>query len=483
MKKIWKSIAVLSCAAILCTGLTACETDKEIINAYDIAVKNGFIGTEAQWLASLKGADGKDAAELDVKDVYAAAVAEGYTGTFLEFLKEYLSADVTENNDTETLAQNVSSVMSVNCAFRTTKTYTNNRFPYNRETVTQASGSAGSAVVIDLDKTNGNALVITNYHVIYSAGTDTDNDISDCIYLYPYGARNGFTSGANTSGVLSDVNGNDVADANDQGDFGGDGIRASFVGGAMDYDIALLQVSGSEYLKNSAVTEAVFGDSDKVTVGEKAYAIGNANGEGISVTSGVVSVDSENIVMTSSDGQRSVQYRVMRTDAAINHGNSGGALFNAHGELIGITNAKNVEDETDNMGYALPITQVKYLVENMQANGGVVKRAWLGIQNAITASSAKLVNGKLTIVEECTVAEVLSDGDKGASYGLLKVGDVLKSVTVNGETKEITRSFILNDMLLKVRKGDSATLKVVRDGTETDVTVTFDKDEYFKEYK
>ena len=69
----------------------------------------------------------------------------------------------------------------------------------------------------------------------------------------------------------------------------------------------------------------------------------------------------------------------MRTDAPINHGNSGGGLYNAQGELIGITNAKNVEDETDNMGYALPITQVEYLVKNMLDNGGYVSRAMLGI--------------------------------------------------------------------------------------------------------
>jgi serine protease Do len=230
------------------------------------------------------------------------------------------------------------------------------------------------------------------------------------------------------------------------------------------------------------VSAAVLGDSDSISVGEKTYAIGNANGEGISVTEGVVSVDSESIKMVSSDGLRTVKYRVMRTDAAINHGNSGGALFNAYGELIGITNAKNVKDETDNMGYALPITQVKSLVENMQANNGVVKRAWLGIQTLLTSSTAKLdESGKMVVEEEVTVATILAD-DKGAGYDKLKVGDILKSITIGTETKEITRDFMLNDMLLKLRKGDTATIKVVRDGKETSVELVFDQDGHFREY-
>ncbi|MBQ8309299.1 MAG: trypsin-like peptidase domain-containing protein [Clostridia bacterium] len=491
MKKIWKSIAAVTLAVVATMGLAACGGEKEIINAYDIAVKNGFQGTEAQWLASLQGANGADGDDLNIKEVYETAKAKGYTGTFLEFLKECLTADVAENNDVDTIAKNVTSVVSVNCAFIATKTYrVNSMFGgYREETLVEASGSAGSGVIIDLDKENGNALVVTNYHVLYSSDSDAENGISECIYLYPYGARNYFTSGAeyNTSMnkyILADVNGDGKADKNDQGDFDGDGIKATFIGGAMDYDIALLQISGSEYLKECAASEATLGDSNTVTVGEKVYAIGNSNGQGISVTAGVVSVESETISMSSlKNSSQAVSYRVLRTDAAINHGNSGGALFNAQGELIGITNAKNVEDETDNMGYALPITQVKHLIDNMQDNGGVVQRAMLGITTAKTASVASFdKNGKLVITEENTVASV----DSGvAASGKLEVGDVIKSFTKDGVTTQITRNFYLNDLLLTVRKGDTITLKVFRelDGKEHDVTITFDKDSYFTLYE
>ena len=488
MKKILKSVFALACTAAMAVGLGACNN--QIVNAYDIAVKNGFKGTEAQWLASLNGTDGKDGSDLKIQDVYEEAKAAGYQGTFLEFLKEYLSVDLVENNDTETIAKNVSSVMSVCCAFTATSTYRGQGW-FNgsvTKTIVEASASAGSGVVIDLDKEKGDALIVTNYHVLYSLGVDTENDISDCIYLYPYGARNLFTSGgkldqATGKYLLSDVNGDGKADKNDQGDMGGDGIKATFVGGAMDYDVALLKVENSEYLKTSAVTKATIGNSDEVTVGEKVYAIGNANGQGISATTGVISVESETIDMSSlNNSAETIYYRVLRTDAAINHGNSGGALFNAKGELIGITNAKNVEEETDNMGYALPITQVQYLMNNIKANGGVVRRALLGIICTQTASSASLNDsGKLVITEEITVTSV-SNGV--AADGKLKVGDVIKAIVIEGKTNVITRSFMLNDLLLTVRKGDTIILKVFREQSEeeTDVEITFDKDDYFVLY-
>ena len=487
MNKFLKNVLALSCAAVAAVGFCGCN---QIVNAYDIAVKNGFKGTEAEWLASLNGTNGEDGSDLKIQDVYEEAKAAGYEGTFLEFLKEYLSVDLVENNDTETIAKNVSSVVSVCCAFTTTTTYRQQGW-FNgtvNKTIIEASAAAGSGVVIDLDKEKGNALIVTNYHVLYSLGVDTENDISDCIYVYPYGARNLFNSGGEldqTTGkyLLSDANKDGKVDKNDQGDMGGDGIKATFVGGAMDYDIALLKVENSQYLKTSAVTKATMGNSDEIMVGEKVYAIGNANGMGISVTSGVVSVESETIDMSALDNAaEKVYYRVLRTDAAINHGNSGGALFNANGDLIGITNAKNVEEETDNMGYALPITQVKNLVKNIQANGGVVQRAMLGVTMRTSASNASFnESGKLVITEEITVESVSS----GASAeGKLQLGDVVKAFVIDGKTTTITRSYMLNDLLLTVRKGDTITLKVLRGASkaETDVTITFDKDDYFVLY-
>ena len=466
-KNFWKRTAAIVGVTLMLGLTSACNFDKkDVINAYDIAVQNGFVGTEKEWLESLKGENGEDAPKQDIQEIYQAAVDAGFEGSFLDFVKEYLSVDLHSDNDTQTIAENILSVVSIYCSFTQTKTIGG---WLGMQTQTTTYSAAGSGVIIDLNKEAGNALIVTNYHVVYDANSDTNTHISDSIYLYTYGALNMYST---TTGK----------------DEGGDGIRATYVGGAMDYDIAILKVEGNKFLQNSDAREAKLGDSESVQVGEKVYAIGNPDGAGISVTGGVLSVESEYITMSSTNGIGSVGYRVMRTDAAINHGNSGGALFNAEGKLIGITNAKNVNEDVDNMGYALPITQVKYLWQNLLDNQGVVKRAMLGIEVKTTASSVEYKNGILTINEQ-VVVDSTKISDTAAAYNQLQFGDVFKTITIipagqtSGEEITLTRRFQINDLLLTVRKGDTVVLTVLRDGTETKVTIVYNKDSYFKEYK
>lgn len=180
--------------------------------------------------------------------------------------------------------------------------------------------------------------------------------------------------------------------------------------------------------------------------------MGNAEGEGISVTSGAISVDSEYITIQSILGEtdssgnlKEISYRVMRTDAAINSGNSGGGLYDAQGKLIGITNAKQMDTpnkdgsihSVDNMGYALPITQVVGVVENVLANGGTVKRATLGVTVQTVDSKSVLSGGKAVIVETVSVSEI-TKGSLAASA--FKVNDIVKSVTIGDTTTEILRN-------------------------------------------
>lgn len=456
MKKVLKGITATICAILTATTFVACQKE---ISAYEIAVKNGFVGTEAEWLASLHGADGKDGEDMDAEELYQAAKENGYQGEFLDFIKE-LNIQVNEDNDVATIAKNIMSVVSIYCSFSKTKQV--GGFWNGAKEETTYYVSAGAGVIIDLNKQAGNAWIVTNYHVLYDASGDVKG-ISDNIYAYTYGALNLFDP--------------------EKGDVNGDGMKATYVGGAMDYDIALLKVEGKvEELASAEV--ATIADSDEVSIGEKVFAIGNPDGVGIAVTNGLISVESEYIELSATDGaHRAVDYRVMRTDAAINHGNSGGALFNAKGELIGITNAKNVSDEVDNMGYALPITPVKYLCQNIVDNGGVVKRAVLGVKFSTVSSSAKIgVDGKIKITEEFAVADSVSI--KGAAYGKLNAGDVLLGMQINdGETVCFTRKYQLKDMLLTVRKGDVVKLTIRNlDGMETTVEIRFDKDTYFTTY-
>jgi len=304
--------------------------------------------------------------------------------------------------------------------------------------------------------------------VVYDADSGETDGISSAIYLYPYGSLIGYDSA-----TMKDEN---------------YGIKATFVGGAMDYDIAVLKVSGSEILKNSALEEAKIGDSDTCTAGENVFVIGNAEGDGLSITDGVLSVESEYITMDSSSGDGTqVKYRVMRTSAAVNHGNSGGAMFDASGRLIGIVNAKNVEDDVENMGYALPINNAMSVMNNALENGGTVKRAMLGIQVQTVESKAVInENGKLVITEKCVVAENLEKGV--AAYGILKKEDVLKSITLlDAQGKElktltITRLHQVGDLLLDARLNYKAKLVVERNGVDKTVEIKFDKESYFDLY-
>lgn len=439
MKKTWKKLIATTLAVITVFAFSGCAGK----SAYEIAIENGsFSGSVQDWLASLKGEDGKDGQDLDIEDLYQVAKNNGYEGTFNEFLKEYLgsdSLDVTENNNTAQIAQNMMSVVAIQA--------------FNAK-------SAGSGVIIELDKEKGNALIVTNYHVVYDAEISA-SEWKKNIYVYLYGSR--------------DYETKEVAEGVYELEYG-DGMQASFVGGSMYYDIAVLQVTGNEYLKNSIATEAVMGDSDKAVVGEKVYAIGNPANYGISVTEGALSVASEYIYLTmdvryeteklfATDVEikkETFAYRVMRTDAAINSGNSGGALFNTKGELIGIVNAKSSSETIDNMAYALPITNVKYVVKNIRDNNiGAVKKAYMGVTLEVLESKAKLdALGNIYIEEKVGVGK-LETGELGKVY--FNIGDVIKTIQINdGEKKAVTRLFTVIDYMLNVREGD-----VVKFGVET----------------
>lgn len=468
------------CLALIATlSLAGCN----VRSAYDIAVENGFQGDEKAWLEYLQGAPGKDGAGLDIRDIYETACEEGYEGTFLEFLREYLgdtSFDVTEDNNTEQIARNVMSVVSVQ-AF--------------------SSGYAGSGVIVELDKASGDALILTNYHVLYNPA---EAKWQENIYVYPYGALP-YTAEVQKDGsyVLTSY---------------GDGIACEYVGGALEYDIAVLRVEDSEKLKESNVTAADMGVSSERTVGEKVFAIGNPKGKGISVTEGVLSHESEEIEVDmevpsgkfpSTVVTKAYSYRVMRTDAAINSGNSGGGLFGVDGKLIGIVNAKSATnikydangnpyiDEKSGMGYALPITQVKYVMNNILANyqsatsayKGRVVKAKFGVTTTITNSMAQIdSNGKLYTTEEITVYKVAQEKTANGTWvdidciakGKFQEGDVLKTIQIgDGEIVNIDRLFTVSDYLLNVRLGDTVKVVVMRGGVATELVFEFDDLKYF----
>lgn len=317
----------------------------------------------------------------------------------------------------------------------------------NASTYEQHAQSAGSGIVYKLDKTAGDAYVITNYHVVYNSQANTKNHISNEINLYLYGKE------------LSAY-----------------AIPATYIGGSMLYDIAVLKVEGSDVLRTSNVRAANFADSNDVSVLDTAIVIGNPEANGISATVGHVNVQSEYIQMKAADESTTISMRVMRIDAAVNSGNSGGGLFNDKGEIIGIVNAKMSDSSIDNIGYAIPSNIAKYVADNIidycdGKDNENVYRCLLGISVEAAESDAvyDTETGKIHIVEKVAVAEITSGS---LAAGVLQVGDVIHSITIGGETYEVTRIYHIVDIMLNVRVGDTVTISYTRGTTDATATIT-----------
>ena len=307
--------------------------------------------------------------------------------------------------------------------------------------------SSGSGVIYKLDKNKGEAYVITNHHVVY----DQKYGISKSIKVFLYG-QEGYSECA---------------------------MSATYVGGSFSYDLAILKITGSTVLMESIATEATFADSDKVSVLDAVVAIGNAQGSGISATAGYVNVDSEYIAMLGADEKTEVTLRVIRTDAAVNPGNSGGGLFNDKGEVIGIVNAKSANDSVDNIGYAIPSNVAKSIAENIiyycdNTTKTCVYRCMLGI--TVTSKNPKALydveTGKIYKSEEVTVTDITGT----AAKKVLKVGDILRSITIDGKKQDITRRHHVIDSMLNAREGSSVVITVERGGKEQNVTITITAD-------
>lgn len=362
--------------------------------------------------------------------------------------------DITINSDSNgsllAASKGLLSVVSVICNFQITKHYYGGGF-MSGSTKTEQATSAGAGVIYQLDKESGDAYVITNFHVVYHKSANTEDKISDDIKLYLYGQE-----------------------------YERYAIKAEYIGGSSNYDIAVLKVEGSQVLTESIARAADFADSKQVAVLDTAIAIGNPEADGISATVGAVNVDSEELTMTNVQETGSVTLRVMRIDVAVNGGNSGGALFNDKGEVIGIVNAKMSDSSIDNIAYAIPSNVAKNVADNIIYYDSIdpdcdsVMRTIIGIEPGINKAYSIYdeQTGKVHKMEQVVVANVTSGS---AAYGKLKSGDILKSVTIDGKTYDITRKFDVFDAMLKVKNSDDFTsvvsFVIIRDGREMTVTV------------
>ena len=224
---------------------------------------------------------------------------------------------------------------------------------------------------------------------------------------------------------------------------------AKYVAGDVISDLAVLKIDAKGF------DPATFGNSDQLNYGENVVAIGRPNEptDKSSITKGIVSAVNRRVQITSNYSARLIQ-----TDSPINPGSSGGALVNMYGQIVGITSAKLVSDGQEAVGYAIPTTTMKYIVEELIKNGKVVSRAKLGI-TYIAADSISVALGKYKHIG-LYVDSVSEDSDL---YGKLNKGDTITQI--NGV--DITDDAMVLDLIEQSRAGDKITITYITEKGQT----------------
>ncbi len=237
--------------------------------------------------------------------------------------------------------------------------------------------------------------------------------------------------------------------------YDGTGYDAVVVGYDESNDIAILKIDAQ------GLKPVVLGNSGDMSVGDDVVAIGNPLGElTFSLTKGAVSALNRDITVESG-----VSMKLIQTDCAINSGNSGGALFNMYGEVIGITNAKYSSDygsaSIDNIGFAIPIDNVKSVIESI-IEKGYVSQPYIGV-TVQTVSEDAVSYG----TPEGAAVKSVTEGGPAAKAGL-KENDIITAI----DGTEITTSDELVDIVKQAEIGQTVRLKVYRQGEVLEISVT-----------
>ncbi|EJB6034722.1 serine endoprotease DegQ, partial [Salmonella enterica subsp. enterica serovar 4,5,12:i:-] len=231
---------------------------------------------------------------------------------------------------------------------------------------------------------------------------------------------------------------------------------AKQIGGDDQSDIALLQIQNP-----SKLTQIAIADSDKLRVGDFAVAVGNPFGLGQTATSGIISA------LGRSGLNLEGLENFIQTDASINRGNSGGALLNLNGELIGINTAILAPGGGSiGIGFAIPSNMAQTLAQQL-IQFGEIKRGLLGIKGTeMTADIAKAF--KLNVQRGAFVSEVLPNS--GSAKAGVKSGDVI--ISLNG--KQLNSFAELRSRIATTEPGTKVKLGLLRDGKPLEVEVTLD---------
>ena len=287
---------------------------------------------------------------------------------------------------------------------------------FGKQSKVSAATASGSGIIISED-----GYILTNNHIVSTSSSESYYEVSDATKVT-------------------------VTLFNDETEY-----EAKIIGKDEQTDLAVIKI------EKSGLSKAEFADSDNIKVGEFAMAVGNPLGMQSSITCGVVSAVNREV--TDSDGKN---FTLIQTDAAINSGNSGGALVNSEGKVIGINTLKLSGTGIEGMGFAIPINSTTDITSQL-IQYSKVKRPYIGISgmdlDEKTAKANNLVSG--------IYVKSVEDFSAGEKAGI-KIGDVI----IEADGQKISNMDKLNEIKNSHKISDELKIKVNRNGQEKDLTIT-----------
>lgn len=348
---------------------------------------------------------------------------------------------------------------------------TNNTKEVSENKATNSQNSTTQTIKIDEDESMESVVVKKSIDSVVGINT-----ISKVVQPSFFGPQQGYVEGIGSGSIVSDdgyivTNSHVISDgeANSINVLfnNGETAEAELVWNDSALDLAIIKVDSN----NKNIKPIDIGDSDDIEVGARVVAIGNPLGFELqsTVTSGIISGLNRSVAFNTGvqmDG-------LMQTDAAINSGNSGGALLNAQGELIGINTAK--AGNSDGIGFAIPINIVKPVIDKVRETGSF-SSVYLGItgQSLSYLRQLSYLEDNIEAEDGIYVVSVFGDDDT------FKEGDVITAI----DGKEVKDMSSLRKILLGYSVGDTVEVSLVRDNEEITVDFEFKLDSSnIEEYK
>ncbi len=281
---------------------------------------------------------------------------------------------------------------------------------------TSTASASGSGIIISED-----GYILTNNHIVSTSSSESYYEVSEATKLT-------------------------VTLFNDDTEY-----EAKIIGTDEQTDLAVIKI------EKTGLSKAEFADSDNIKVGEFAMAVGNPLGMQSSITCGVISAVNREV--TDTEGKK---YNLIQTDAAINSGNSGGALVNSEGKVIGINTLKLSGTGIEGMGFAIPINSTTDITSQL-IQYSKVKRPYIGISGMdLSEETAKKYN--LVVGIYVKSVDDFSAGEKAG----IKSGDVI----IEADGKKVTKMDELNEIKNSHKIGDEMKIKIKRDNSEKELTIT-----------